>query len=218
MEEIAYQARVNCTVEGYEKEGFSDVSHINLSPAFWKGLQYRIKDGRWFSRQDAEDDVLQVIIGGGLSEKYKTGDTLTLNYEEAEGKEALVIGSLGTDFYMLGDSYGINGRDLRSYVSCEEDVILSNDMEWFSGFQEQAVYPALSIIVKVREGADLSEYERYGVLTSFGKLMENTRKRYKNFMWDAVVFGESIWIFVILFGVFGISYATAKSMRYTWGI
>lgn len=219
FEEIAYQARVNCTVEGYTREdSLDDVSYIHLSPAFWKGLKYRLEDGRWFCGQDAGDEVLQVIIGGGLAKKYKTGDMLTLDYGKGEGKKALVIGSLGFDFYMLGDSgFGISERDLSSYVSLGEDVILSNDMEWFSRFQEQAVYPALSIMVKIREGADLSEYERYGVLTSFRQVMENTRERCRNFIWDAVC-GEAVWIFVVVFGVFGVSYATAKSMRYTWGI
>lgn len=178
-----------------------------------------MEDGRWFCGQDASEDVLQVIIGGGLSEKYKTGDTLTLDYGEGKKREGLVIGSLGTDFYMLGDSgFGTGDRDLGSYVSGDGDVVLSNDGEWFSWFGEQAVYPALSIMVKIREGADLSKYARYGVLTSFQQVMENSREKCRNFIWDAVVRGESIWIFAVVFGVFGVSYATAESMRRTWGI
>ena len=52
---------------------------------------------------DAEDTTLQVIIGGGLSQKYRVGDTIVLDYGEGTPKEALVIGNPGSDFYMLNN-------------------------------------------------------------------------------------------------------------------
>lgn len=220
LEEVAWQARVSCNVAGYQTDEFSGVSCINLSPAFWKGVQYRLEEGRWFLEQDAEDNRLPVIIGGGLSKQYRTGDTLTLSCEGGEEEEAIVIGSLGTDFYMIGDGLDIRGRNLSSYAAYESGeggVILSNDMKWFEKFREQAVYPYLSVMVKIREGADLSEYERYGVLISFRQVMKNTEEKCRNFLWEAIQ-DEAVWIFVVIFGVFGVSYATAKSMRYTWGI
>ena len=225
LEEVAYETSVGCMVEGYQnsaEDAFGEIVHRNLSPQMWKGLQYRLGSGRWFNGQDAEDGILQVIIGGGLSKKYQVGDTITINYDQyGIRKEALVVGVLAEGFYLLEESFGIGGKYLASYAGgpykdrC--DFILSNDTVWEEEVRDLAEYPYLSVMVKLKEGTDLSVYKKYGVLASFDEVMANTRERCRGFIWEAIN-DNAIWILVIIFGVFGTSYITARNRRYSWGI
>lgn len=222
FEGIAYQAYMFCELDNYKNDVTLDrtVENINLSPLLWRGLAYRLESGRWFQEKDAKEDILQVIIGGGLSKKYKIGDTLTLNYQGETKKKAVVIGSLGTKFYMLQESFNIEGIYLSRYAgeyTENNDIILSNNENWFEDFHDTAVYPTMSTMVKVNKDADLSEYKKYGVLSSFDEVMHNTRERCKNFIWNSIC-DNGLWILVILFGVIGTSYLTSMKRRYLWGI
>lgn len=224
MEGVVYAAQMWCEVEGYENGVTSDngAANYNMTPLLWKGIQYPLKEGSWFQEKDAEDDTFQVIIGGGLSKKYHVGDTLTLDYDGGIRKEALVIGDLGTDFYMLdnGSVYNAAGGYIDAYVyQCteEKNILLSNDTEWFKEFHEQAVYPSSSTMLRIKEGADLAGYEEYGVLTSFDEIMGNTRERCNHFVLDAINY-NAVWILIIMFGAVGVAYLTAQRRRYVFGI
>lgn len=224
MEGIAYAAGMYCGVEGYQNEmnPESVVENYNMTPLLWKGIRYPLKEGRWFQETDAEDTTLQVIIGGGLSQKYRVGDTIVLDYGEGTPKEAFVIGNLGSDFYMLNNdcSFSAEGGYVDTYVKMyteQEDILLSNDKSWFQEFQNEASYPSSSVMLKVREGADFTEYEKYGVLFSFDKIMENTEQRCKRFVMDAIN-NNAVWILVIIFAVASVAYMTAQRRRYVWGI
>jgi len=223
FEGMAYQASLECEVAGYENKVSQNtmVNSVYLSPLLYKGLMYHLKDGRWFQEKDEGTDRLHVVIGGGLSEKYRVGDILTVEYDGKPSKEALVIGDLGTKFYLLSDSsYASGGRYLSSYAAMhgrEEDFLLLNNEKWLGEFCNDAVYPSVSTVIKVKKGSDLSVYETYGVLASFDEVMQNTREQCKNFTKDAVR-DSGIWILVIIFGGIGTSYLIAKKRRYLWGV
>ena len=224
MEGIACAAETSCQIDGYQnKITIGDyIQNANMNPLLWKGMQYPLEKGRWFQEQDAGDDILQVIIGGGLSERYKVGDSFTLLYDNDIKREALVIGDLGTDFGMLDNActYTAAGETVDVYVTqhgADEDILLSNDTRWFEELQEEAVYPSTSAMLKIKPGTDLTVYEKYGVLSSFDTIMENTKERRDGYVMSAINY-NAIWIIVIIFGVAGVAYLMAQRRRYVWGI
>lgn len=224
MEEIAYAAEVSCQINGYQNRITTDnyISNLNMNPLLWKGIQYPLVEGRWFQEQDAIDDMLQVVIGGGLSEKYKVGDSFILVYDNGIKRNAIIIGDLGTDFDILDNAYmyAAAGETIDAYVvqhGADEDILLSNDARWFEELQDEAAYPSSSALLKIKPGTDLALYEKYGVLSSFDKIMKNTRERYDGYVINAINY-NAVWILVILFGVMGVAYLSAQKRRYILGI
>lgn len=224
MEEIAYAAEVSCQINGYQNRITTDnyISNLNMNPLLWKGIQYPLVEGRWFQEQDAIDDMLQVVIGGGLSEKYKVGDSFILVYDNGIKRNAIIIGDLGTDFDILDNAYmyAAAGETIDAYVvqhGADEDILLSNDARWFEELQDEAAYPSSSALLKIKPGTDLALYEKYGVLSSFDKIMKNTRERCDGYVINAINY-NAVWILVILFGVMGVAYLSAQKRRYILGI
>lgn len=224
MEGIAYAAETYCQIDGYRNKISEEdyVTNMNMNSLLWKGIQYPLAEGRWFQEQDDTDDLLQVVIGGGLSEKYSVGDSFDLIYDNDVQRTAIVIGDLGTEFYILDNTYmySAKGETVDVYVTLhgeDEDLLLSNDTRWFDELQDEAVYPSSSALLKIKPGSGLTSYEKYGVLSSFDQIMENTKERCDNYVIDAINYNAA-WILVILFGVVGVAYMTAQKRRYTWGI
>lgn len=220
MEAVGYQEQIMCDVEGYVNEEdpeYTEVIAYNMNPLMWKGLRYRLEEGRWFQEKDASDGELQVIIGGGLSKKYKEGDKLQIDFAGEEKKEAVVIGDMGAQCYIFDFGVWGIGQTFDNNANRAGDVIFMNDTALMEKMQEQSTYPLFSTLVKISEGTDLSPYERYGRLVSFDKMAENTQEQLKSFIGHC--FSDNvIWLLVIVFGVVGTSYLTAKRRQYAWGV
>ena len=219
MEEVGYQAQaLDVEIKDYIPDEEEMETNLNiLSPLMWQGYQYRLEEGRWFTESDSQDAQLQIIIGGLMSKKYKVGDHLTLQLE-CGNRDAVIIGDMGPECYMFDFNYWSFGQTFSDNAQMVSgDVILTNDVQLEEELREDLSYPALSTLVKIKEGSDMTPFEKYGRLVSFDKMWDNTKEESDEFAW--IVFKDNaMWILVIIFGIAGTSYLIAKKRRYQWGI
>lgn len=222
-ESVGFQTDAYCQVSGYKNKyaESEEIRNCNMNETLAKNVRLRVKSGSWFSDKVMDDEKYQVIIGGGLAKKYKVGDKLDIKYDNGLSKSALIVGSFGENYSVFDFSgYSALGNYVNTYLNGmgkETDIILSAEKSWFNDFGEDADYPSMSLMLKTKAGTDVSQYTKYGVVTSFDKVTQNTKKRCKEYLYNAVT-GNGIWILILIFAVFGTAHISAKTKQYRFGV
>lgn len=215
VEEIGYQAGLDCMVDGYG-DMMTVMEAEYLSPLLWENYRYRLESGNWFGEGKEPEGQISVIIGGKLSETYGVGDTIPLTFEGNFKKEAVVIGDMGKQAYSFNFNGAGTDMTLLNYSNTYDNILLFNDASLLEEL-EYPSYPFYSVLLKLEEGTEADAFQKYGKLVSFDELVKNTEIALQKFIRQSVV-RNGIWIVVIVFGVAGSSYLIARKRRYQWGV
>lgn len=223
-EEIGYWGYLSCKLPDYKNEKSmmdNTMMLYNYNEYLASALKFRVMEGSWFTDQkDNNGDLIPVIIGGNLCNQYQVGDRLDISIFGEEYEKAIVIGSLGTEYYRMIDSFQTTGRDLTSYLCKYEedsDIILTCSNLLEEKYQTIMRYPSQSFFLKITNNTDLSSYRNYGVLTPFRQLIINSEQKRNHFILELIA-QYGIWLVVIVFSVLGVSYLLIMRNRYMWGI
>lgn len=182
-------------------------------------VKYPLRQGKWFEKDAAKT---QVILGGAIAGRYKTGESITLHkLEVIDGStqyipiNAEVIGKLQEPAFAVNLHYASNQPEYINLFEPYQNIILSNDQSLIS--DDNVRYPLMSLFVFADRDADLQMLKEK--LTDFGQPvdfheMDQNYKESMAFRLANKLPTTGIMLLGILFGVMGITWLSVyQNMR-----
>jgi len=115
-------------------------------------LKYPLSSGSWFNQSNSDD--IEIIVGGGLTGKYKVGDNVdvkratyktgTLSYDTFKAK---VIGKLRNPALIINLNFSSNKPTFTNLFDPYDNVVITNNTKILD--PHTTYYPLQSVIVQM---------------------------------------------------------------------
>ena len=219
IENIGELFDTSISIEGESEKYPDDWFQINaMDSIVTSAITYNIKEGRWLTENDRNDQTIHAVLGGRIANRHKIGDTIKIDLDTGKTYEIKVVGKLADYCNILNLHVLMAGQDMNSFMRQSDNDIFVNQSKLFEEIKADGLgYSNAHCIVKLNKNADKKMLSNYGKLVSFEEMKQETKTELYDFIKEAAIEG-TVWIIVIIFGIIATSYLIGKNRRYVWGI